>query len=439
MKKILVTLIVFTLSMTMFSCQENSYQIPDIIGMQINDAKLLIAGEVKTEVTYEYTNVFLPDSVMGFMDDLEVNDMINKNNTLKIKVAQAPEDSFTHSNMIEYVNNLGFVTGPNSQNFDLLRDSGAGSTDLGIPFTVNDKLAILYGDTFSGTENMSGFWKSNFIAISDDKNFNDGLSFSRLVTSDTNIILPFREGLHNKSEPDEESDNPFREVTKIPTGGIQIGEDVYIFYMSVRYWGSHGDWKVSYNQVVKTDTEFSSFQEVESLKWTEELAHNFGQIYPFDNPDEPNYIYFVSIPGGRYGGVALSRVLKSNFEDFESYEYYLGNDTWESGTIGLNSFKSNPNTIIQSPAGELSIMFNEYLNKWMIVYLKNSEIVFQTASSLTSDWSAPETIVNSTDFSGIYGGFVSPQMIDFDGKKFFFQLSRWLPIYQTQLIEVVLK
>jgi hypothetical protein len=75
----------------------------------------------------------------------------------------------------------------------------------------------------------------------------------------------------------------------------------------------------------------------------------------------------------------------------------------------------------------------------MIVYFRNSEIVFQTADDLTGDWSSLETIVTSSDYSGLYGGFIHPNLVEYDGQKFYFQLSRWLPIYQTQLIEVVLK
>jgi hypothetical protein len=438
MKKVLGVLLMLFTTLSVISCS-NNYQIPDIIGMNIDDAKLLIAGEVKTNVYFESTNQFLPDTVMGFVDDYEVSDMINQNKVLNIKVAKAPEGSFSHSSIIEYVYNLGFVTGPDSNNFDILRASGAGSTDLGIPVSINDKMIYLYGDTFSGTSDMSGIWKSNFIAISEDNKLNDGISFSRLVTTSIDFIRPFAEGLHNKSVIDEDSDNPNREVTKIPTGGIQIGDNVYLFYMSIRYWGTHGDWAVSYSQVVKTDTNFTDFTEVDGLRWSEEDARNFAQMYPFEDPNEPNYVYFVSIPGGRNGGVALSRVLKTNFEDIESYEYYLGSDTWVSGSNGLSQFKSNPYLIIPAPCGELSIMFNNYLDKWMIVYFRNSEIVFQTADDLTGDWSSLETIVTSSDYSGLYGGFIHPNLVEYDGQKFYFQLSRWLPIYQTQLIEVVLK
>ncbi|MBI9008524.1 MAG: DUF4185 domain-containing protein [Tenericutes bacterium] len=439
MKKFLVSLLLIVMSFTILSCDASKYVIPDIIGMDINEAKLLIAGEVKTEITYESTNQHLPDLVLGFQDGLEVNDKMNKNKTLNIIVAQAPEGSFTHSNEIEYVYDLGFVTGPDSQNFDLLRETGIGSTDLGIPVTIDDKIVFLYGDTFSGTENMSGIWNSNVMVEFTDTDFSDGITFSRVITNDRGFALAFAQGLHHKSETDEESQSPSREVTKIPTGGIQVGEDVYFFYMSVRYWGSHGDWGVSYNQVVKSDTSLSSFSEVDGLRWTEELAANFGQIFPFENPDQPDYVYFVSIPGGRFGGVALFRVLKTNFENFQSYEYYLGNDNWVSGSNGLQQFKENPHLIISAPCGELSIMYNNYLDKWMIVYLRNGEIIMQTAENLIADWSQPITLVTGSDFNGLYGGFISPDMITDDGKKFYMQVSRWLPIYQTQLVEVVLK
>jgi hypothetical protein len=439
MKKFLVVLLIFTMSLTFLSCDANKYTIPDIIGMDVNEAKLLIAGEVKTEVTYESTNQYLPNMVIGFQDGLEVNDMIKNNKTLNLTVSQAPDGSFTHSNMIEYVYDLGFVTGPDSENFDLLRDTGIGSTDLGIPVTIDDKVVFLYGDTFSGTEDMSGIWNSNVMVEFTDKDFTDGITFSRVITSDRGIAQPFAQGLHHKSVPDSESLNPSREVTKIPTGGIQIGDDVYLFYMSVRYWGSHGAWAVSYSQVVKTNTSLSSFEEVDGLRWSEELADNFAQIFPFENPDQPDYIYFVSIPGGRFGGVALFRVLKTSFEDFEAYEYYLGNDTWVSGSDGLEQFKDNPHVIISSPCSELSLMYSNYLEKFMIVYLRNGEIIMQTATELTDAWSAPIPLVTSSDFGGLYGGFISPSMISSDGKKFYMQISRWLPIYQTQLIEVVLK
>ena len=285
MKKFLVSLLLIVMSFTILSCDANKYLIPDIIGMEINEAKLLIAGEVKTEITYESTNQHLPNLVLGFHDGLEVNDKMNKNKTLNLIVSQAPKGSFTHSEEIEYVYDLGFVTGPDSENFDLLRETGIGSTDLGIPVTIDDKIVYLYGDTFSGTENMSGLWNSNVMVEFTDKDFSDGITFSRVISNDRGFALAFAQGLHHKSETDEESQNPSREVTKIPTGGIQVGENVYFFYMSVRYWGSHGAWGVSYNQVVKSDTSLSSFSEVDGLRWTEELASNFGQIFPFENPD----------------------------------------------------------------------------------------------------------------------------------------------------------
>ena len=439
MKKLLISLLIIPLAFLLMSCNQEKFQVPDLIGMDLNDAKLLIAGEVKTEVTYISTNEFLPNMVIGFEDGIEVNDMVKQNSTIKLQVAQAPEGSFSHSDMISYVYDVGFVTGPESQNFDILRESGVGSTDLGIPVSVGDKMIYLYGDTFSGTENMTGMWRSNFIAISNDSDLSDGLTFSSLVTNDRNMILPFAPGLHQSSVPDSDTADPDREVTKIPTGGITIGNDVYLFYMSVRYWGSAGAWAVNYNQAVKTTPDFDSFTEVEGLRWTEEDAYNFGQIYPFENPEDTDRIYFISIPGGRFGGIALFRVQKSQFENIEAYEYYLGNDTWATGSDGLASFKSNPYLIVQPACSELSIMYNQYLQKWMMVYLRGSEIIMQTADSLTGSWSIPETIVNSGDFGGLYGGFVHPNLTEYNGQKFYIQLSRWLPIYETQLIEVVLK
>jgi hypothetical protein len=413
--------------------------IPNIIGMTEKKAKLMLAGEVKTKVTYIQTNEYLPGIVLKLGDGLSEGDKMKINDTLDLHISIAPENSFSYSSRIEYVNEIGYVTGPDSPNSDILLGAGVGGTDLGIPFAVGDKTAMLFGDTFSSIGDHTGMWNSNFIALTSDENLNDGLQFEQLVTNSRGAILPFSQGLHHRNKIDEESLNMNREVTKIPTGAITIGEDVYIFFMSVRVWIPTGGWKVNYNQVIKTDHEFSYFEYVEELKWSEDLAGNFAQIMPFENPDDPSNIYFISIPGGRSQGASLFRVDKNEFENFEEYEYYLGNENWLKGSSGLSEFKESPFNIIEGPCSEMSIMFDTYLNQWIVVYLSGSNIIMKTSDSLTDTWSNGEVILRSSEYPGLYGGFVYPGFVDFEGRKFYLQISRWVPIYQTQLFEVVLK
>ena len=339
MKKLFISLLIL-LTAFLGGCinRGQQVQLPDIIGQDINDSLLMIAGNFEVNEILEPTSQFLPGIVIGYRD-YNVGDNIDSSEIINVIVASEPENSYSlNEQNIEYVTTIGYITGPNSLNFDLLKNAGVYGTDLGIPVDIGDQIMFLFGDTFSG-DHMTGFWNSNFIALSSDEVFYDGLNFSDLVTRESGIVKPFAQGLHNSGNPDPSATT---EVTKIPTGGILLGNYVYIFYMSVRYWGFAGQWLVSYNQVVKAPiNDLTNFVEVEGLRWSENDAPNFGQIFPIDDPNS-NYIYLVGIPGGRSGGVMLSRVLESNFENINDYEYYVNDHTWMSGQAGLDSLLNSP-------------------------------------------------------------------------------------------------
>ena len=316
----------------------------------------------------------------------------------------------------------------------MLTNAGVYGTDLGIPVNLGDQMMYLFGDTFSG-DNMTGFWNSNFMALSTDETLYDGLTFSGLVTRSTGIVKPFAQGLHNSGNEDPLATT---EVTKIPTGGIVIGNYVYIFYMSVRYWGFAGQWLVSYNQVVKAaKNDLTNFVEVDGLRWTESESPNFGQIYPVNDPNS-DYIYLISIPGGRFGGMMLSRVLESEFENKNDYEYYVAEDTWIQGQLGLSALKDSPHYLLAPTVSEPSIVFNSYLNQWVTTFLRGSNIVMLTADDITGPWSDPIIITNSTHHPGLYGGFLHQAMMTENGRKMYMIISEWGP-YQSLMLEILLK
>ena len=91
--------------------------------------------------------------------------------------------------------------------------------------------------------------------------------------------------------------------------------------MSVRYWGGSTGWLVTFNQCIKSHKDdLVDWVEVEGLRWDDEEAYNFGQIYPFDDPLS-DYIYFYCIPGGRTESCVLARTTKENFESKNEVEY----------------------------------------------------------------------------------------------------------------------
>jgi hypothetical protein len=442
MKKLFSLLVFLFMAMVFMGCErtDKTYvEAPDIIGDSLSQAKLKINGEFKLNVINIPSHQYLPGFVLSYGSKIKPGDKIESGSEIDVNVSGYPKDSFSLSDEVDYVSYISRITGPGSINAELLRSAGVGCTDLGIPIDLGDEVILLYGDTYSDTESMSGFWNSNFIARTKDTTLWDGILFDSVVTTGIGIVRPFAQGLHDGNYSDSQSNNPNREVTKIPTGGIKINNDIYIFYMSVRFWGIPGEWKVNYNQVVKTDSSFQTFTEVGSLRWPESMAPNFAQIFPIVDNENPDIIYLLGIPGGRNGGTTLARVNQNNFENFEEYEYYVSEGTWSKGSNGLAQLKSNPYYIIDPLCGEMSIMYNRYLQKWMAVYLRGSQIVMVTADEITGPYSLPKALMSSNEFGGLYGGFVLDKFTEYDGKKFYIQLSQWLPIYQTSVVEVILK
>lgn len=439
MKKLLFIILMILTILPAAACQGGAGETvpaPDIIGMEVSDAKMMIAGDFSLNEVEVPSHEYLPGTVISYGADIEVGDPVETGATVDVNVSAQPENAYSYSDEVWYVSAVDYVTGPESPNEDILMDAGVGGTDLGIPVEYEGDMLLLYGDTFSGVGSHSGLWFSNFIARSEDFTLHDGLEFSSVVTNDSGMAKPFYQGLHNLNQSDEEADNPDREVTKIPTGGVTIDGTLYIFFMSVRYWGAAGEWLVNYNQVVKS-TDLDTFTPMESLTWTEEEAPNFGQIYPVKDPHS-DYVYLMSTPGGRSGGTVLSRVLESDIEDRSQYEYLIAEDTWVKGADGLAALRNDPYFILNPPCAEMGAMYNDYLEKWVAVYMKGGEIIMRTADSLEGPWSSSETLIRGSDYFGLYGGFPHRLYTDFDGQKFYLQVSRWLPIYQTQLFEVVL-
>ena len=210
--------------------------------------------------------------------------------------------------------------------------------------------------------------------------------------------------------------------------------------MSIRYWGIAGSWLVTYNQCVKaTDNTYKTWEPVESLRWNDDELYYAGQIYPFYNPKDQEHIYFTSIPGGRNDGAVMFRVDVEDFENKDEYEYLTGTNTWTKGDEGIKKLNSHPHYVLSPTVSEPSIMYSKYLDKFVYCTLKGTSIVLATADEVTGPYSDVYPICSGSDYPGLYGGFLHEKFTDTDGQRLYVQLSRWTPIYNTFLLEVVLK
>lgn len=419
------------------SVSKDLVTLPDLYNLTLKEAKLNAGADILFEEVSVPTSELIEGRILSYGDSLKAGDQIEKGQRVKVNVAKRQTTAINVDNtLINYVNKISYITGPNSINSELLLSAGARGTDLGIPFKLPDgKMMLLYGDTFS-SDNMSGLWNSNFMAITSDKKLSDGLTFDEVVTNDIGAVKPFAQGAHQ----DGDENNKNVEVTKIPTGGISIGNDVYIFYMSIRYWGTSGSWNVTYNQAVKAkDSTYKEWKEVEGLRWNDDELYYAGQIYPFANPQDEQNIYFTSIPGGRSDGAIMFRVAKDKFEQKDQYEYLTAANVWTKGDAGIKALNENPYYVLSPSVSEPSLMYSTYLNKWIYSTLRGTNICFAVSDNVAGLYKDIYTVATASDFPGLYGGFINSSFTDTDGQRIYIQLSQWTPIYNTSLVEVVLK
>lgn len=354
-----------------------------------------------------------------------------------------PENAVFHSedNIIDYTAQLYKVTGKGSVNEEICYDHGVGGTDLGMPFTLPDgRTMMLYGDTFSG-ENKAGFWNSNYMAISSDTDLSDNLIYDELVVRENGMIKPFAQGQH---ADDNEHDKTV-EVTKIPTGGISVNNEVYIFYMSVRWWGPSSSWNVTYNQCLKAskdasgNLDYTNFAEVEGLRWHDDELFYAGQIYPVEEHNHPDYIYFLMTAGGRHHGSCMMRVKKSSFENKDDYEYLTAENTWTKGNEGINLLHTNPYFVIKEKTLEPNLAYNPYLNKYISVNRDGLYVSEKIDGPYLEKYEIQTPFDNpQIDGGRGYGFFLYEKWMDRGGQRMFMPISRW-NTYNTFIHEIVLR
>ena len=346
--------------------------------------------------------------------------------------------------MVESLNVVSWLTGPHATT-NTLTEWGIGGTDLGIPFydSEENKMYFAFGDTYLGYAGdgdiRSGVWRSNVIGVTTDYNAKNGLTFDYFLNDDGEMAKQIIGRI--------QSDNV--EVTNIPTGGIFINGTMYLFHMSVRHWGNSGDWEINYAGCFKSEDKGETWSKVRNLIWTESdstvvqyvsglskercrnsLSDNFLQIFPVDGKD--GYIYLYGIPGGRTGGVKLMRVTPENFEVYEEYEYYLGNDSgnnpiFEKGSEArLALHNSDVGYIIPPQFGEISVMYNPYLQKWVAMsQVGNKDLYIRLADKPWGEFSEAILIARQTDYPVLYCGFIHEKYTEENGKVMYFFMSRW--------------
>ncbi len=316
---------------------------------------------------------------------------------------------------------VGMVTGEYSVN-QTKTNYGVGGTDLGVMFNHGDTTYIAFGDTFA-KEGMKENWRSNVLAYTTDGDYTDGIVFDGMIMANTGAAKELLRG--------QKQDNI--EVTKIPTGAIVIGDAFYMSYMSVKHWGVPGEWDCNYGSVAKSVDGGKSWQYLNDLKWPGDSC--FAQMAPVRIDD---MIYIPGISGGRSGVARMMRVPVSEYENFDAYEYLTAIN--DDGTpVFEKDALDRAYAILPRAVGEMSFMYNDYLEEWLVTYISGEDIVLRSAKNIWGPYSAPVTIAAQKDFPGLYGAFMNPRYVSEDGKKIGFLMSLWDPVYNVAIMECELE
>jgi hypothetical protein len=297
-------------------------------------------------------------------------------------------------------------------------------TDLGSMVNDGDTTYFLFGDTFgTRAEDAHGgggeIWRSNVVAFTTDDDPSEGISFDGWITDDV--------GWAKEIAPGDHDANGTGEVTKIPTHGFVVDGVLYVAFMSVHYWGDPGKWDANYAGLAKSTDDGQTWEILESPQWPGES--NFIQVAAEHVTDEDgDHVYLWSIPGGRFGGVELMKVpaTPESVEDANAYRYFTGTDA--DGLPQWSEDMSDAATVVDDAVGELSVMYSDYLDRWIMTYLNEGRgVVIREGLSPWGPWGEASVMVPSGEYPGLYAPYLNPRYVENGGRTVYFTLSLWGP------------
>ncbi|XID92639.1 DUF4185 domain-containing protein [Paenibacillaceae bacterium WGS1546] len=298
---------------------------------------------------------------------------------------------------------------------------GVYGTDLGSMINAGDRTYFVFGDTFGERpSDMIGgggsFWRSNTLAYATDADPADGIAFDGMIADDL--------GLAKELLPSAKVD--YEEMTKIPTHGLYANGALYLYYMSVNHWGAPGHWDANYASVAKSTDEGENWTLLDDLRWPGDS--NFIQVSPYkvETGEGESDFYFWSIPAGRFGGVQLMKVGEASVEHPAEYRYFAGLD--EKNEPIWSEEMSRAETVVDDAVGELSVVWNPYLERWLMTYLNEGNgVVIREGLAPWGPWGDKLELVRADEYPGLYAPYMNDKYTSEDGRVIYFALSLWDP------------
>lgn len=325
---------------------------------------------------------------------------------------------------------IEMVTGPGSPNDSIDRFSVSG-TDLGIMWDNGKSgsernIMMLFGDTVGDCGIEGDQWRSNVLFRSTDQSLGDGMRIDNSPLAPPpaeNFSRQVIQGLLS-TEP-----GGWPEFTVIPTGGVAVDGVQYVRWMSVRSWDTPGEWTTNYSGLaVSTDNGETWQTDPQTVRVNRADAFptpiDGVPAFSSSNADwqmsafvpTSDYIYEFGTPSGRSGAARLARIHAdgAHMRDMNTYEYWNGT-TWTSDIDAAQP-------VIKAPVSELSVQWNDYLDKYVAMYSDVEGLKIRQADHPEGPWSGSQTLIGSATLPGLYGGFMHPLST---GADLFFVLTTW--------------
>ncbi|MCF2136686.1 MAG: DUF4185 domain-containing protein [Candidatus Thorarchaeota archaeon] len=304
-------------------------------------------------------------------------------------------------------------------------------TDLGIVFDHQGMLYYMFGDTFGCGTGFALNWRSNTLAYSTDTDPSDGIMLKGW------IIQP-RSTYAKELIGSLKQDNV--EMTSIPTAVYSDNHTIYVYYMSVKHWSSTGGmWTCNNASIAYSTDNGQNFVKAGNISWPGDsnfVQFGVAQGAPSDQLiSSGDYIYLLATGSGRFKGAYLMRAPRNALLNQLGYSYFAGLNS--SGGPTWTSDMTQAQLVLQKPVGELSVMWNSYLNKWTVWYTNNVAfaITLRTADNLWGPWSDPVIVADAKTYPGLYGSYVHPSLVEKSGSVVYFIMSRW-SVYNTFVMRV---
>lgn len=248
---------------------------------------------------------------------------------------------------------------------------GLASTDLGVPFRHKGRTYLLFGDSF-------GPPGGDAIAYTTDTNPDDGIDLS-FITDSNGIYKPVTiPGI---------SQGGF----EVPMEGVSVNGNMYIYHTT----DNSATVTMGRSVVAVSRDDGQTFNYLYDLSTRHFINVSIVEVDLSEGIPRSAGTALIMFGSGAYrqSDVRLAYQPANEIDTRESLRYFTGLDQSGQPVWSRNEDEAAP-LFSQPCVGELSVSYNEFLDKWILLYNCDTPrgINFRTADEPWGPWSEPQVL-----------------------------------------------